>query len=129
MSTSRTTGGAGTAPEGALGGPDPPERSSVVTSPRLEGFDQGDGAGDEQDAADRLEQARLREPPGQARPEQGPRDRRRGPDSEQPPVHPTGSVTHHPRSTDPETDREVRADSPRRDLPEPADHRGHPEAP
>src|SRR4051794_30812023 len=35
MSTSRTTGGAGTAPEGALGGVDPPGRSSVVTPRRL----------------------------------------------------------------------------------------------
>src|SRR3954454_3244938 len=35
MSTSRTTGGAGTAPEGARGGPDPPGKSSVVTPRRL----------------------------------------------------------------------------------------------
>src|SRR4051794_23810105 len=110
MSTSRTTGGAGTAPEGALRGPDPPERSSVVTGPRLEGFDQGDGTGDEQDAADHLEQSRLREPPGQACPEQRPGDRRRGPDAEQPPVHPTRGVTQHPGHTDPEANGQVRAD-------------------
>src|SRR4051812_35740217 len=59
MSTSRTTGGAGTAPEGALRGPDPPERSSVVTVPRLEGFGQGDGTGDRLPAPDRARDEHL----------------------------------------------------------------------
>src|SRR4051812_41993379 len=128
MSTSRTTGGAGTAPEGALRGVDPPERSSVVTFRRLEPLDQGHGAGDHQDATHGLQQPPLGQPAGEPSAEQGAWDRRAGAYAEEPPVDASGRVAHHARDAHPEADRQVRADRARWGLAEPADHRRHAEA-
>src|SRR5436190_20679669 len=102
MSTSRTSGGAGTAPEGALRGLLPPERTSVVTRKRLERLRQRHTAGHDEDAADRLQQRALGQPPGEPRAQQRTGDRGRRADREQPPVDAARRVTDHTRDAYPE---------------------------
>src|SRR3954447_24084030 len=101
MSSSRTAGGGGTVPEGALCGL-PPERSSVVTRKRLEGLAYRHRACNHQDAADGSQKCPLREPSSEPGADERAWDRGAGADREQRPVDPSGGVADDAGDPDPE---------------------------